>query len=79
MVLGTGKEEIRRQQLEEKMELLRDKMRDVRTNIAWKKKLDAKKPAKPPPVSRWDFGILRGGCGSRRVFVGVLSAVERCA
>lgn len=56
MVLGTGLEDRRRQELAEKMQILHDRMKDVRTNIAWKKKLDGKKPPAPPPVAPIHMG-----------------------
>lgn len=43
-----------------KLVALRERMKDVRTNVAWRKKIEARKPQPTPvPIKRFDMGILQ--------------------
>jgi hypothetical protein len=53
---GKSKEEKRREEMAEKMALLRDRVQDAKRNVAWQKKLEGKKPAPYVPCDRLDFG-----------------------
>ncbi len=52
-----GLDDIVRENQADKLQVMRDQMKDVRRNVAWKKKIAAKRPPPPPvEINRWDMG-----------------------
>ncbi|CAD7955441.1 unnamed protein product [Amoebophrya sp. A25] len=50
-------EDMRKMETAKRMALLRDRLSDTRKNVAWKKKIAAKKPAAPPAFTRIHMGM----------------------
>jgi len=54
---GMGLEDIRKLETAKRLAELRERMKDTRTNIAWKRKIEAKRAAQPPPFTRVHMGM----------------------
>lgn len=48
--------QVRKLATADRMEQMRQNLKDTRQNVAWRKKIAAKKPAAPPAISRVDMG-----------------------